>query len=113
MRTMSKTFKQLLNEDLDVIFNEDEFGEIHVVDGKKLLVYVIDEDSDEFNASSSKIENVAQGIYEKLVTLYVKESDYSEPDIGYSLELNGKKYTVTNTSVSAGMLKIKLLTYES
>lgn len=107
-------FKDQLKKDLDNVFmNGNEFADTHTLDGKEMLVIVVEDDSEEFNARSIEVGNAAEGIFEKVITIFVKESDYSRPDIGYSLNLDEKKYKVTHASSSAGLLKINLLSYES
>lgn len=108
---MSK-FKDQLKRDLDIFINQDEFSDLHKLDGVEMTVLV---DDDSFNEFSSTVEreNAMQGIYQSAITIYVKSSDYDKPEVGYRLKLDDEHYFVTGVSDSVGLLKINLVSNES
>lgn len=110
---MSVSFKDFINKDLETFINPLEFGDIHRLDGKELLMIVEEETVDSKKGLTDAQEDAAQGIFEASVVLYLKASDYKKPSVGRRVELDRKQYYVADASVSDGMLKIVLIANES
>lgn len=99
--------------DNNTFFNTNEFGELHTL-GSKEVVMIIEEDG--FNGISGRtneFEDATQNIYESVITIYLKASDYNKPSVGKRITLDGEKYYVVGSSVSDGILKISLAANES
>lgn len=105
-------FKDIISFDLDTFFNPYEFGEKHNLDGEDVLA-IVDKEQNQQYSSTQLNELIAQGIYESLVTVYVKAEDFKKPSIGYRLKLDGETFLVIDAIEEAGILKIELSYYES
>lgn len=99
--------KDLVIKDLGIFFNPDEFGQLHDVNGRQVLV-VFDEDVlKERNVFRNLVPT--DGIYTGQVVVYIKSTDLpSMPAIGSVLRLDGKMYLVNEVSESMGILEITL-----
>lgn len=109
-----RTFKDFLLQDVDNVFlNTNEFGDIHKIDGVEMPVIVDGDGLEDFTARSAEMNNAMEGIYQRIITIYVKATDYEMPVVGKRLKLDDDHYSVTNVSDSAGILKINLVSNES
>jgi hypothetical protein len=106
-------FKAQLKKDLDIFMNPDEFGELHTLETKEILMIIDEDEFDEKSGRSNDLENATQGIYEAVITLYMKASDYKKPAVGKRLKFDGEYHYVVGSSVSEGILKISLEANES
>ncbi|MGB8452735.1 MAG: hypothetical protein WCD89_10410 [Anaerocolumna sp.] len=104
------TFKEALNDDLDVFFNLEEFAELHHIDGSELSI-IIDEDGLE------EIKNLRDadydGIYKAVLLFYVKKNDIGgKPAINALMEMDDKTYRVIGASGNDDVIKIILGWYD-
>ena len=87
------TFKDCVMEDIErVFFDLTEFGEEHLVDGKKAVVVLEDDDTREHNShwEAGAKQNFDTGLYSAQMILYIKKADYGpKPKVGKLLELDG------------------------
>lgn len=114
MRIMNnKTFKDFVQSDLDVFFNPVEFGEFHTLGSKEIMMIIVEDGFEGKNRRTDDFDEVTQNLYESLKTIYLKSSDYKKPDVGKRITLDGEKYYVVGSSVTAGVLKISLSANES
>ncbi len=100
------TFKDSLNDDLDVFFNLEEFAEQHIVDGIEMPI-IIDEDGLE------ELKNLRDadydGIYKAVLLFYVKKSDIGgKPAIDALMDMDDKTYRVIGASGNDNVIKIIL-----
>lgn len=111
----NKTFKDFVNEDLNVFFNLDEFAEEHELEGKLLTMIVVDIKSD--NTSTTGIQRdqlyASQEVFKQYKTIYVKDSDFYIPKIDSVLDLDGEKYFVEEAGMEKGVIRILLSAHES
>ncbi|CDX01295.1 ATP-binding sugar transporter from pro-phage [Desulfitobacterium hafniense] len=105
--------RDYFSSDLDTFMNQEEFAELHKVDGVEMLSIVDADDTKEFSGRSLEMESVMQGIFVNAITLYVKIADYEKPNVGYRLNLDGDYYNVVGVSETSGLLKINLIAHES
>ncbi|KYD02641.1 hypothetical protein B4102_0235 [Heyndrickxia sporothermodurans] len=99
-------FKDQLKKDLAIFINVDEFGEVHTL-GKKEIVMIIDEDDNQEKLGRTRdFEEVTQNIYEATKTIYLKASEYKKPEVGKRIKLDDKSLYVIHSSVMDGILKI-------
>lgn len=106
-------FKDQLKKDLDIFINLNDFGELHTLDTKEIAMIV---EEDDFNSKAGRtrdFEEATQNIYEAVITIHLKESDYRKPAVGKRITLDGDKYYVVGSSVIDGILKINLVANES
>ncbi len=97
------SFKEQLKSDLSIFFNDNEFGEDHIINGKKLNI-VIDNDKLE----EGKIKNL-DGITKEEILYYVKADDFGElPDIDDQQKFDGRFMFVKNAMESNGIYEITL-----
>lgn len=106
-------FKDQLNKDLDIFLNLNEFGNIHKLGSKEILMVVDDESFNQLAGRPQDYEDVTQNIYESVTTIYLKASEYKKPAVGKRISLDDEKYYVVGASVSDGILKISLSANES
>lgn len=101
------TFKELVQGDVEKVFlNPSEFGEEHVVDGKKMPVII---DSHELMERKKRIQSHMDGAYTKQMLMYVAASDFGNlPAQGSKLLLDDKMYTVADAASQAGVYSITI-----
>lgn len=102
-------FKEMLFEDIKNIFlNVEEFGEIHTINQKEMLV-VIDE-MELTERSKKQIESGRiDGIYKRQILLYVARKDFGKmPAIGSNLNVDSSKWRVADVSNEGGVYSITL-----
>lgn len=105
--------RDYFSSDLDTFFNVDEFGEIHTLGTKEINMIIEEENDSELTRRAEDLENATRGIYESLITIYLKSSEYKKPSIGRRISLDGQHYYVVDSSVSEGVLKMVLGANES
>lgn len=107
------SFKELINRDLDTFLNLYEFGEVHRLGSKEILMIVEEDAFEQIQGRTDDFENATQNLYESVTTIYLKSTDYKKPAIGKRVTFDDEKYYVVGASVSDGILKISLVANES
>lgn len=103
-----KTFKDVLRSDIKSVFlNFEEFGEEHEINGETVLI-IIDE-----NELTEREKRIRRGIdvelHKKQLLFYVAAEDFGPlPSPGRLLELDGKKYEITEADNEDGIYSINL-----
>ncbi|MDX8367778.1 hypothetical protein [Cytobacillus sp. IB215665] len=105
--------RDYLKSDLNTFFNTDEFGEVHTLGSKEVVMIIYEDGFGEKSGRANDLENATQSIYESVTTIYLKASDYKKPSVGKRIKLDGKNYYVVDTSVTGEILKISLEANES
>ncbi len=102
-------FKEIAFQDIRKVFlNLEEFGEEHVVDGKRLTVMI--DGSEVIERSKMQTEKGRiDGIYKKQIVLYISVSSFGPmPAIGRILSLDGASYRVMDAVNEGGVYSITL-----
>lgn len=101
------TFKELITEDAKKVFlNFDEFGEIHMVNGKEMLVIV---DNNEHIERQKRTTSRAEGLYIKELLFYVHKEDFGLlPAVGRICRFDKKDYIVADAINEDGIYSITL-----
>lgn len=101
-------FKDCIAADLHGVFlNENEFAELHTVDGTPMRVLIDDDALLERDAARGGVH--ADGLYKTRRLLYLSKADYGgRPAPGKALNLDGRVWRVAEASEAAGMLTIEL-----
>ena len=101
-------FKDCIAADLHGVFlNENEFAELHTVDGKPMRVLIDDDALLERDAARGGVHT--DGLYKTRRLLYLAKEDYGgRPAPGKALNLDGRVWRVAEASEAAGMLSIEL-----
>ena len=101
-------FKDCIAADLHGVFlNENEFAELHTVDGKPMRVLIDDDALLERDAARGGVHT--DGLYQPRRLLYLSRADYGgRPAPGKALNLDGRVWRVAEASEAAGMLTIEL-----
>lgn len=96
------SFRDCMQKDLEeVFFNFEEFAEIHVIDGKEILL-IIDEDE----LQEREIKS-AEGTYSADLLFHVKASDLpGRLKVGAHIDLDNKNYEVVDVKASSGVYTI-------
>lgn len=111
---MIKTFKDFILEDLDVFFNDEEFGDEHELDGETLIAIAVDNSINNDSKGLSKEQHYAsQEVYKKTKTVYVKSADFYIPKVDSTISLDGESYYVDEANEHNGIIKILLSANES
>lgn len=97
------SFKDYLASDLDIYFNPDEFGEMHDIDGRQLLV-IFDNDR-----LSQRTQKEYEGIYVGDLLFFVSAADYgTRPKPGETVRFDGEPYEVFDAKEDNGVYEIIL-----
>jgi len=101
--------KDIIREDIaDIFFDNDEFAEIHTVNGKELSV-ILDENELTERKTVGRVGKHYDGAYLAGMLLYVKAAEYGlRPKVGSVVVLDGKAYTVTDAADEGGVYAISL-----
>ena len=101
------TFKELLRRDVDeIFFNEDEYSEVHDIDGEKMTAMI---DDMEHVEREKKMKSNMDGIHARQILLYVKAHEFGAlPAQGRILKLDGRRYTVLDTVDEGSVYTITL-----
>ena len=105
------TFKEQIAKDNQNIFlNLDEFGEIHLVNDKKMPVLIDSyEQIDREKRYQFRHSLYADGVYLKEILIYVKASDFGGlPKVKIIVKLDGRSYTVSDAINEDGIYSISL-----
>lgn len=97
--------KDYMASDLAAFFNQDEFAELHDIDGRQITAVV---DRDVVRDYSRLLER-RDGVYVGEIAVFVRSTDLPDrPVKGQHLRLDGELYLVTECAESAGVLEITL-----
>lgn len=102
-------FKEIVFDDIRKVFlNPEEFGEIHVIDGKQMPVIV--DGMEVVERSKKQVEKGRiEAIFQKQTMLYVSKSEFgSLPVIGRQLKLDTSIYRVIDAIDEGGVYSITL-----
>jgi len=98
---MSAFKESLQNDLLTTFFNPEDFGELHRVNGKDMLI-VIDTDT----LMRNQLKDV-KGVYTGTILFYAREVDYGpSPRPQSRVTVDQRTYTVTNFNSDMGMYTI-------
>ncbi len=104
--------RDIIEKDVKNVFlNPDEFGEAHIVDGRKMTVII---DDNGLAERRKRDKAMAEGLHTKQRLFYVSAEEYgSAPLIGRLMELDGDYYTVADVTEESGMYAVSLEANES
>ena len=109
-----KTFKDFIDEDLDVFFNLDEMAEEHELEGEIVPLIISDNQSNDKLTGFSREQNYAtQEVFKQFKTIYVKTADFYIPKVDSVIELDGQEYYVEEASDEKGIIRIVVSANES
>lgn len=99
--------KRMMAKDIEKVFlNPKEFGERHIVDGRKMYAII---DDNELVEREKIQREMAVGLHVKKKLMYVAAKDYGPmPLVDRMLELDGEFYIVTDVADECGMYSISL-----
>ena len=101
-------FKSCLAADVQQVFlNQEEFADLHTVDGRPMRVILDDDALLERDAARGGVH--ADGLYKTRRLLYLSKADYGgRPAPGKVLNLDGRVWRVVEAEEAAGMLTIEI-----
>lgn len=111
------TFKDCAAADIEtVFFNGDEHADWHIVDGKNVLVVVVEGGLREHNShwEGGAKQNFDTGLYSAHSILYIKTADYGpKPKIGKLLVMDAgtdhkRTYSIMKCEEEAGVYRMTL-----
>lgn len=107
--TMNKTFKDFVIQDVDkVFFNVREFANLHVWQGKEILMIVNDEQNNKSTNLEKEHSLVTKDIFFADKTVRVQEGLIRKPKNGVRITLDERLYSVVHSNIDTGILTIKL-----
>lgn len=103
-----RSFKDVLKSDIKSVFlNFTEFGEEHKINGETVLI-IIDENELTEREKRNR-HNMDVELHKKQLLFYVEEEDFGPlPSPGRLLDLDGKKYEITDANNEDGIYSISL-----
>ncbi|MFG6383459.1 MAG: hypothetical protein K1V96_04285 [Lachnospiraceae bacterium] len=101
------TFKELLRQDVKTVFlNPAEFGEKHIVNGKKMFIII---DDNELTEREKRMNSYIDGIYKKQTLVYVSAIDYGPlPGVGKPIIIDNRTFLVTDSLNESGVYSLHL-----
>ncbi len=101
------TFKEAIQDDIKGVFlNFEEFGEIHHLNDRKVLVII---DGNELGEREKKMRGVDGELHAKQILFYVAAEDFGPlPAPGRILNFDGKNYLITDAINEDGIYSINL-----
>lgn len=92
-----------MDQDCELFFSPDEFGELHSIDGKQIYI-VVDDDK-----LIERQKGAEVGVAESSFLFFARVNDLPKrKGYGSVLNIDGKEYTVDNWSVAGGIAQIAL-----
>lgn len=107
---MGPGFKDIIQADNVAVFlNPDEFGEEHIISGRRMKIIIDDIELVEREKRQAGLKAYRQGIYKRQVLFYVLARDFGTlPVVGRSLTLDERPYLVTDAVNEDGIYSISL-----
>ena len=104
---VKRSFKELVQKDVgDVFLRLDEFGDVHIIDGKEMTVLV---DDNEIIEREKKMKSNMDGVYVRQKLIYVKADEFGAlPAIGRAIMFDGKRYLVLEAVDEQGVYSITM-----
>ena len=102
------SFRDCIAADIHQVFlNEDEFAEIHTVDGRPMGVILDDDGLQERDAARGGVHT--DGLYKSRRLIYLSKADYGgRPVPGKAVNLARRVWYVVSADEDAGMMTIEL-----
>ena len=102
------SFKDVIKNDIKRVFlNFDEFGEYHKINGETVLVIIDENELTEREKRIRRSMNVE--LHRKQLLFYVAAEDFGPlPVPGRTLDLDGKRYEITDAENEDGIYSINL-----
>lgn len=99
-------FKEMLNNDMSVFINVDEFGETKLIDGEEMSIVV---DEDELQRRKLSASNPTDGIYSASLLFYVEKHYFTKRPVPEStMRINKAIYRVVEVQEDDVMYTIVL-----
>jgi len=105
MRSM--TFKEILRQDAKTVFlNPEEFGEEHIVNGKKMFIVI---DDNELTEREKRMKSHMDGIYKKQTLIYVNALDFGPlPGVGKPVRIDNATFIISDSINEGGIYSLHL-----
>lgn len=102
-----QSFKELLRQDIKQVFlNPAEFGEEHLINGKKMLAVI---DDVELTEREKRMQNHMDGMYKKQTLIFVGALDFGPlPGLGKPLIIDGRTFLVADAISEGGVYSLHL-----
>lgn len=106
---MKPSFKDILFQDIKrTLLNPEEFGEVHTIDGKRMVVSVDGMEVVE-RAKKQAEQGRIDGVFKQQIIIYVARSDFgSLPAVGRILNFDKVNYRVIDAIDEVGIYSITL-----
>ncbi len=95
-------FKDILDKDLDVFLNMEEFGEESSINGNPIIVVEDNDGIKEYKNNNSDL------LYEDLLMIYCKVHDLNSINIDNYIDYNGIFYTILSKDKQCNMYQLVL-----
>lgn len=102
-------FKELMCKDLKCLINPKEFGELHRVGDREMVVLLDSNELIEREKRETGNEMYRQGIFNKKLLFYVQAETFGKlPAVGRQLLFDGDRYIITDAVDEGGIYSISL-----
>jgi hypothetical protein len=106
--------KDIIQQDIGVFLNPDEFGEPHNINGTIYTVVVDDDAAERRPRQPIDLYNAANGVYVGRITIYMRAADLNyRPVIGQRWTVDDEPYYIRDFRESAGILWVELEAYQA
>lgn len=95
-------FKDIMNNDLNVFINLEEFGEEVTINGTPIIVVEDEEGMKEYKKQNLEL------FYEDMILFYCLEIDFDRINIDNHIEYNGLFYNVISKNKQDGLYQVVL-----
>ncbi len=102
---MAFNFKEILQRDCERVFlNPKEFGSLHKIDGRDMVIQI---DDSEVTEREKKWQSETDGIYERQFLFYVLQKKFGPlPVIGRMIKIDGSEYRILDAKSEGGIYSI-------
>ena len=96
-----------MRQDVKKVFlNPEEFGEEHIVNGKRMMIMI---DDNELTEREKRIQSHMDGIYKKQTLVYVSAMDFGPlPGVRKPITIDGATFIVTDSLNEGGVYSLHL-----
>lgn len=103
------TFKEILQSDIGIFLNLEEFGEKHFIDNVEMTALIDDNENIKRQQRYRNMFGTPEDIYTEQIMFYVSQKEFGElPAIGRNLIFEGVLYRVADAINEDGMYSITL-----
>lgn len=103
------TFREQLNEDLNVLLNAEEMADVLNINSKEIICILSEDNEVGKKNNQNNYDNYGLFFENKILTMAKKEWDkIDNPSYGSTIYFDNTSYKITSKIESFGLIKLKL-----